>query len=136
MRVDSWWRQEHLGRHLLVGHALRNEARDLELLRSELLERRRLTPAGWSRRGTQCRAEGKPATGPNVAARAPYDEESSDREVAVLRLLRTELNQREIGEALFVSFNTVKTHVKSIYRKLDVVTRADAVARARELHLL
>ena len=42
----------------------------------------------------------------------------------------------EIGEALFVSFNTVKTHVKSIFRKLDVDTRPDAVLRARELNLL
>ena len=54
----------------------------------------------------------------------------------MLRLLRTELSQREIGEALYVSFNTVKTHVKSIYRKLDVATRPDAVSRARELDLL
>ena len=48
----------------------------------------------------------------------------------------TDLNQREIGDALSVSFNTVKTHVKSIYRKLDVDTRPDAVSRARELKLL
>ena len=54
----------------------------------------------------------------------------------MLRLLKSDLNQREIGEALFVSFNTVKTHVKSIYRKLDVATRPDAVLRARELDLL
>jgi LuxR family maltose regulon positive regulatory protein len=53
-----------------------------------------------------------------------------------LRLLATDLTQREIGEALYVSFNTVKTHVKSIFRKLDVATRPDAVSRARELRLL
>ena len=73
---------------------------------------------------------------PSRPARTPYDEELSDRELAVLRLLKSDLNQREIGEALFVSFNTVKTHVKSIYRKLDVDTRPDAVLRARELNLL
>ncbi len=54
----------------------------------------------------------------------------------MLRLLATDLTQREIGEALYVSFNTVKTHVKSIFRKLDVATRPDAVSRARELRLL
>jgi LuxR family maltose regulon positive regulatory protein len=70
------------------------------------------------------------------AARTPYDEDLSDRELAVLRLLATDLTQREIGEALYVSFNTVKTHVKSIFRKLDVATRPDAVSRARELRLL
>ena len=73
---------------------------------------------------------------PSRVARTAYDEELSERELAVLRLLRTELSQREIGETLYVSFNTVKTHVKSIYRKLDVATRPDAVSRARELDLL
>ena len=82
------------------------------------------------------RAEATLRLRPTRCRRAPYDEELSDRELAVLRLLRTDLSQREIGEALFVSFNTVKTHVKSIYRKLDVATRTDAVARARELDLL
>ena len=73
---------------------------------------------------------------PNRAARTPYDEDLSERELAVLRLLATDLTQREIGAALYVSFNTVKTHVKSIFRKLDVATRPDAVSRARELRLL
>jgi LuxR family maltose regulon positive regulatory protein len=73
---------------------------------------------------------------PRRASHAPHEEDLSDRELAVLRLLATDLTQREIGEALYVSFNTVKTHVKSIFRKLDVATRADAVSRARELRLL
>jgi LuxR family maltose regulon positive regulatory protein len=54
----------------------------------------------------------------------------------VLRLLATDCTQREIGHALYVSVNTIKTHVKSIFRKLGVTTRADAVSRARELRLL
>jgi len=73
---------------------------------------------------------------PSRTTRTPYEEDLSDRELAVLRLLATDLTQREIGEALYVSFNTVKTHVKSIFRKLDVATRPDAVSRARELRLL
>lgn len=60
----------------------------------------------------------------------------SEREYAVLRLLPSELSQREIGNALFVSHNTVKTHVKSIFRKLDASSREEAVARARDRGLL
>jgi LuxR family transcriptional regulator, maltose regulon positive regulatory protein len=70
------------------------------------------------------------------AAVAASIDDFSDRELAVLRLLSGELSQREIGGALFISFNTVKTHTKSIYRKLGVSQRDDAVARARELELI
>jgi LuxR family maltose regulon positive regulatory protein len=70
------------------------------------------------------------------ASPSPYADELSDREVAVLRLLRTDLTQREIADQLYVSFNTVKTHTKSIFRKLDVATRKDAVVRGRDLGLL
>jgi LuxR family maltose regulon positive regulatory protein len=66
----------------------------------------------------------------------PYAVELSDRELAVLRLLRTDLTQREIGDKLYVSFNTVKSHIQSIFRKFDVSTRKDAIARARDLGLL
>jgi len=66
----------------------------------------------------------------------PYADELSDRELAVLRLLRTDLTQREIGEQLHVSFNTVKSHTKSVFRKLEVSTRRDAIVRARDLGLL
>ena len=67
---------------------------------------------------------------------APLVEEFSERELDVLRLLGSQLSQREIGNTLFISFNTVKSHSKSIYRKLGVGTRSDAVGRARELELL
>jgi LuxR family maltose regulon positive regulatory protein len=60
----------------------------------------------------------------------------TDRELAVLRLLASNLTQREIGAALYVSLNTVKTHTKSIFRKLSASTRKDAVARGRELGLV
>jgi LuxR family maltose regulon positive regulatory protein len=60
----------------------------------------------------------------------------TERELAVLRLLPTALSQREIGGALDVSLNTVKSHTRSIYRKLDADTRDDAVARARAAGLL
>ena len=67
---------------------------------------------------------------------AGLPEPLSDRERAVLRLLPTLLSYPEIGGELFVAANTVKTHVKSIYRKLDVGSRRDAVARARALRLI
>ena len=51
----------------------------------------------------------------------------------MLRLLPGPLSRREIADALYVSPNTVKTHAKGIYRKLDAASREDAVARAREL---
>jgi LuxR family maltose regulon positive regulatory protein len=60
----------------------------------------------------------------------------SEREHAVLRLLPTLLSYPEIAGELFVSVNTVKTHVKTIYRKLDATSRRDAVTRARELRLI
>jgi LuxR family maltose regulon positive regulatory protein len=60
----------------------------------------------------------------------------SERERAVLRLLPALLSNPEIAAELFVSVNTVKTHIKTIYRKLDVTSRRDAVARARELRLI
>ena len=63
----------------------------------------------------------------------PVAPELSEREVAVLRLLASDLSQREIGAQLYVSFNTVKAHNRSIFRKLGVSTRAEAVARSREL---
>jgi LuxR family maltose regulon positive regulatory protein len=62
--------------------------------------------------------------------------EMTERELSVLRLLDTNLSQREIGAALYVSLNTIKTHTKSIFRKLGASTREEAVARARELNLL
>jgi LuxR family maltose regulon positive regulatory protein len=54
----------------------------------------------------------------------------SDAEAAVLRLLVTDLSVREIAAKLYLSPNTVRTHIRAIYRKLGVSSRAEAVARA------
>ncbi len=67
---------------------------------------------------------------------ASRGDELSDREFDVLRLLSTRLTLREIGGELFVSENTVKTHARSIYRKLNAASRAEAVASARGRELL
>ena len=63
-------------------------------------------------------------------------EELSERELSVLRMMSGDMSQREMGDQLFISFNTVKTHSKNIYRKLGVSQRSDAVARARQLDLI
>jgi LuxR family transcriptional regulator, maltose regulon positive regulatory protein len=60
----------------------------------------------------------------------------SEREAAVLSFLPTMMSNQEIANELFVSVNTVKTHLKAIYRKLDVDDRRGAVRRAQELALL
>jgi len=64
------------------------------------------------------------------------DPDLSERELAILRLLAGELSQREIGSQLYVSINTVKSHTRSIFRKLGVTTRAAAVERGRDLGFL
>ena len=57
----------------------------------------------------------------------------TDREAIVLRYLPTMLTAREIANELFVSPNTIKTQLKSIYRKLAVQSRRSAVERARRI---
>jgi LuxR family maltose regulon positive regulatory protein len=69
------------------------------------------------------------------SASAPFWE-LSQRELEVLRLLPSRLSQREIAAELYVSFNTIRTHTRVIFQKLGVTSRAEAVARARELGLL
>jgi LuxR family maltose regulon positive regulatory protein len=63
-------------------------------------------------------------------------ENLTERELIVLRYLPTMLKAGEIAQDLFVTVNTVKSHLRAIYRKLDVTTRRAAVDRARELNML
>jgi LuxR family maltose regulon positive regulatory protein len=67
---------------------------------------------------------------------AIFGDSLTDREVAVLRLLPSELTHRAIAGELFVSLNTVKSHVRAIYRKMNVTSRVGAVEKARELELI
>ena len=60
----------------------------------------------------------------------------SAAELAVLRLLASDLSTREIGERLFLSPNTVRSHMRAVYRKLGVHSRTEAIARATALGLL
>jgi LuxR family maltose regulon positive regulatory protein len=60
----------------------------------------------------------------------------SARELEVLSYMPTQLSAREIAGAMFVSVNTLKTHIQSVYRKLGCASRSSAVERARVLQLL
>jgi LuxR family maltose regulon positive regulatory protein len=60
-------------------------------------------------------------------------EELTPKELEVLGLLATRLSRNEIGQRLYVSLNTVKTHQRALYRKLGVEDRSAAIKRAREL---
>jgi LuxR family transcriptional regulator, maltose regulon positive regulatory protein len=85
----------------------------------------RLERAG---RGPRPAGARRPATGPAG--------ELTERELVVLRLLATSLSQREIAQELYVSVNTVRTHIQGVYRKLGAASREEAVAAARGHGLL
>jgi len=70
------------------------------------------------------------------AGALPQPEELSPSELRVLRHLPTNLTRPEIARALYVSINTVNTHMRNVYSKLGAHDRSSAVQRARELGLL
>jgi LuxR family maltose regulon positive regulatory protein len=78
---------------------------------------------------------GQPAAAP-VPAFEPLQEPLTETEARVLRYLPTDLSKPEIASELYVPVDTIKTHVKHLYAKLDVHSRREAVRRARELGLL
>ncbi|WP_282943827.1 LuxR C-terminal-related transcriptional regulator [Cellulomonas endometrii] len=79
---------------------------------------------------------GRLTTPAPVTEPEPLPSVLTDRELTVLAALPSMASNTEIAEDLVVSVNTVKAHLKSLYRKLDVPTRRAAVARGRELGLL
>jgi LuxR family maltose regulon positive regulatory protein len=60
----------------------------------------------------------------------------SDRELDVLKLIAEDLSNQEIADKLFISLNTVKTHVKNILLKLEVDSRIEAETKAKELGII
>lgn len=60
----------------------------------------------------------------------------SEREMQVLRLLAAHLTSRDVAEELTIATSTVRTHIKNIYRKLDVHSRREAIDRAKSIGLL
>ena len=73
---------------------------------------------------------------PTYPQTQPLIEPLSERELQVLRLLTTRLSSREMAQELFISRDTVRSHIKSIYGKMNVHSRQEAVQRAEELGLL
>jgi LuxR family maltose regulon positive regulatory protein len=66
----------------------------------------------------------------------PLIEPLSQRELKILQLIALGLSNREIGERLFLALDTIKGHNRVIFDKLQVQSRTEAIARARELGLL
>ena len=112
MRLDDVPRARSLlaeaGRYL-------QRAPDAELLRTWI-------EAGWAEVETAEKVDGRWALSP--------------AELRLLKYLPSHLNFREIADELFVSFNTVKSQASSIYRKLDVSSRGEAVECAQRAGLL
>ncbi|WP_425837005.1 LuxR C-terminal-related transcriptional regulator [Streptomyces fractus] len=66
----------------------------------------------------------------------PLPPQLTTRQLAVLRQLQEEVPLREIADGLYVSYNTVKSHTRAVYRKLGARSREEALVRARELGLV
>ncbi|WEO77369.1 LuxR C-terminal-related transcriptional regulator [Cryobacterium sp. SO2] len=82
-------------------------------------------------------AAGSAATGqPTDQPTEPLSEPLSDRELHVLRLLASELSGPDIARELYISLNTLRTHTRHIFGKLEVTSRQAAVRRAETLGLL
>ncbi len=79
---------------------------------------------------------GKSLSHAGVSQSPVADEPLSESELRVLRYLPTNLQAQEIASELFVSVNTVRTHMRHLYSKLDVHSRGEAVERARNMGLL
>jgi LuxR family transcriptional regulator, maltose regulon positive regulatory protein len=73
---------------------------------------------------------------PASAENKDLAEPLTEREESILKWLTTTMTMAEIATELYVSTNTVKTHVAAIYRKLEANNRREAIARGRQLHLI
>jgi LuxR family maltose regulon positive regulatory protein len=93
-------------------------------------ERRRITPYGELVVELLAYLRRQPVSG------ARLTDPLSERELEILQYLPTPLDQRELCSALFISRNTLKTHLRSTYRKLGVQTRREAVLQAERLGIL
>ena len=84
--------------------------------------------------GSESQSKASPAEG--VVAPSSLVEPLGKRELEVLQLIVAGMSNSEIAEKLIIGEGTVKTHINNIYGKLDVQSRTQAIARARELKLL
>ena len=72
----------------------------------------------------------------SLARTSAAAESPTPAELAILRLLPTDMTQREIGDQLFLSVNTIKTHSRTLYAKLGAHSREEAVERGHALGLI
>ena len=80
--------------------------------------------------------EGMPGEATKHKSTLAHEEILSERELDVLRLLAAGESHKDIGQKLYLSLNTVQFHVKSLYRKLLVNKRVQAIEKAREMKLI
>jgi len=73
---------------------------------------------------------------PDLSPTEPLIDPLSQREIKILQLIAQGLSNREIGERLFLALDTIKGHNRKIFDKLQVQSRTEAIARARDLGLL
>jgi LuxR family maltose regulon positive regulatory protein len=144
--AQRWAREQHLSsddeltylreyEHVTLARLLRAEGKTDEA--DELLDR--LAAAAEAGGHAQTLTEIAELRGSRVGARPASQpglvDPLSDRELDVLRLLRSDLSGPDIARELMVSLNTMRTHTKNIYTKLGVNNRREAVRRAAELGL-
>jgi LuxR family maltose regulon positive regulatory protein len=97
----------------------------------------RLLAAFPTQEGGRARAEGDLALQqPSSAGSQPLVEPLSPRELEVLRLMASGKSNAEVARTLVIAISTVKTHTNSIFSKLQVTSRTQAIALARDLQLL
>ena len=126
----SIWRANAHLLHACASHALGDTAtktKSLDL--ADAILDRLPDPGDLRARSRQLRqglATARPVT--------EFGQQLSSREVAVLQLAADGLTQREIADQLYISYNTVKSHLKTTYRKLGAASREDALARWAELN--
>lgn len=126
-----WYRFHHLFATLLRAELEHREPGLAPMLHRRLDE--------WHREQRSPDGAVEPAPGADEAGHVESSRGRRDlsrRELTILRALTGPLSERDIGRELFLSQNTVHSHTRSIYRKLGVSSRAEAVGRARERGLL
>ena len=98
----------------------------------------RILLSAFDEMGAHLEPDTQEATPQSRVTRHPYElvDPLSEREVEVLRLLRTNLSSPEIADELVIAVSTVRTHIKNIYGKLGVHSRTQAVDEAKDLGIL
>ena len=84
------------------------------------------------------RRDDRPPVSPGTSQKALISvvESLTEREREVLRHYTSLASRAEVASQMYISVNTLKSHLKSIYRKLDTTRRSEAVRRARQLELI